>query len=96
MKSKVIEVILLALILFMSAGILTSLKNDGNEQITEVVSGFENEEIYDTSGYIESFPYNDGNENIISKVNGKIGDGISSGINKLINWFFDLLKKLVS
>ena len=38
MKSKVIEVILLALILFMSAGILTSLKNDGDEQITEVVS----------------------------------------------------------
>ena len=96
MKNKVIEVILLALILFMSAGILTSLKNDGNEQITEVVSDFENEEIYDTSGYIETFPYNEDNENIISKVNGKIGDGISSGINKLINWFFDLLKKLVS
>ena len=43
MKNKVIEVILLALILFMSAGILTSLKNDGNEQITEVVCEFEKE-----------------------------------------------------
>ena len=96
MKNKVVEVILLALILFMSAGILTSLKNDGNEQITEIVSDFENEEIYDTSGYIETFPYNEDNENIISKVNGKIGSGISNGINKLINWFFDLLKKLVS
>ena len=47
-------------------------------------------------GIIETFPYNEDNENIISKVNGKIGNGISNGINKLINWFFDLLKKLVS
>ena len=96
MKRKLVEVLLIALILFMSAGILTSIKNDNNNEITEVVSELENEEIYNTSGYISDYPYNQDNENIIGRINGKIGNGISKAINKMINGFFDLVKKLVS
>lgn len=96
MKKKVIEILLIGLILFMSAGILTSIKNDNNEQITEITSVLENEDNYDTSGYVSDYPYNQDNQNIIGKVNGKIGSGISNVINKMINGFFDLLKKLVS
>ena len=96
MKKKIVEVLLIALILFMSAGILTSIKNDNNNGITEVVSELENEDVYNTSGYISDYPYNQDNENIIGRINGKIGNGISKAINKMINGFFDLVKKLVS
>lgn len=80
----------------MLAGILTSIKNDDNNEISEVVSVLENEQTYDTSGYVSDYPYNQDNENIIGDVNGKIGNGISKGINKMIDLFFELVKKLVS
>lgn len=96
MKKKIVEILLIGLILFMSAGILTSIKNDSNEEITEVVSELENEDIYNTGGYVSSYPYYEDNDNVIGKINSKIGSGISKAINKMINGFFDLLKKLVS
>ena len=96
MKKRIIEILLIGLILFMSAGIFTSIKNDNNNEITEVVSELENEDIYETSGYISNYPYNQDNDNAIGEINGKIGNGISKAINKMINGFFDLVKKLVS
>ena len=35
-------------------------------------------------------------ENNVSKINGKVGEIISNGIDKVIDSFFEVLKKLVS
>ena len=80
----------------MAGGILTSIKNDNGNEISEVVSDFEQESVYDTSGYVSDFPYNEDNVNIIGKTNGKLAEGISNAINKAIDSFFKLVKKLVS
>jgi hypothetical protein len=80
----------------MTGGILTSIKDDGNNEISEVISDFEQESVYDTSGYVSDYPYNEDNVNIIGKTNGKVAEGISNAINKVIDSFFELVKKLVS
>ena len=56
----------------------------------------ENEEIYDTSGYVPQYPYNEDNVNIIGETNGKFAEGIGKAINKTIDFFFEMIKKLVS
>ena len=36
------------------------------------------------------------NVNEVAKINGKVGDIISNGINKMMDSFFELIKKFVS
>lgn len=96
MKTKVVEVIIIVLIVFMMGGILTSLKGNDSSDTTEIISEFEGEIEYDTSGYVSDYPFNEDNINIIGKTNGKISDGIATAINKTINWFFEMVKKVVS
>lgn len=96
MKAKVVEIIIIVLIVFMMGGILTSIKGKDSSETTEITSEFEGEIEYDTSGYVSDYPYNEDNVNIIGKANGKIGEGISKVINKTIDWFFEMVKKVVS
>ena len=80
----------------MLGGILASVKNDNEPQITEVVSDFVEDEIYEESGYNNSDPFDESNVNGFGRLNGQIGNIVSKGINKGIDLFFDLMKKLVS
>ena len=96
MKNKVSEIILIALIVFMIGGILVSVKGNDNLEITEIISDFENTSEFDTSGYITDNPFEEDNVNIIGRTNGKIGNGISKIVNKSIDFFFELIKKVVS
>lgn len=96
MKNKVSEIILIAVIVFMIGGILVSVKGNDNQEITEIISDFEQNSEFDTSGYITDNPFEEDNVNIIGRTNGKIGNGISKIVNKSIDFFFELIKKVVS
>ena len=96
MKNKISEIILVALIVFMVGGILVSVKVNDNQEITEIISDFEQTSEFDTSGFVTNNPFEEDNANIIGRTNGKIGDGISKIVNKSIDLFFELIKKVVS
>ena len=96
MKNKISEIILVALIVFMVGGILVSVKGNDNHEITEIISDFEQTSEFDTSGFVTNNPFEEDNANIIGRTNGKIGDGISKIVNKSIDLFFELIKKVVS
>lgn len=96
MKNKISEIILVALIVFMIGGILVSVKGNDNQEITEIISDFEQTSEFDTSGFVTNNPFEEDNANIIGRTNGKIGDGISKIVNKSIDLFFELIKKVVS
>ena len=96
MKTKIVEVIIIVLVVLMIGGILSSVKGNSNEDVTIITSEFENTDVYDGSGYISEDLFDEDNENIIGKVNGAIGEGISKGVNKAIDLFFEMMKKLVS
>ena len=51
---------------------------------------------YDTQGYVSTDPFEEDNVNEVAKINGKVGDIISNGINKMMDSFFELIKKFVS
>ena len=96
MKNKISEIIIIGLIVFMLGGILVSVKENGNQEITEIISDFEENSEYDTSGYVSEYPFDEDNANIIGRINGKIGNGVSNIVNKTIDLFFELIKKVVS
>ena len=80
----------------MLGGILASVKNDSNYEITEITSDFVEDEQYGESGYYSDAPFDENNVNGFGRLNGQIGNMVSKGINKGIDLFFDLMKKLVS
>lgn len=96
MKTKISEIILIVLIVFMVGGILVSVKGNDNQNVTEIISDFEQTSEFETSGYTSEDPFLDDNQNIIEKTNGKIGSAVSKTINKAIDLFFELIKKVVS
>ena len=96
MKNKISEIVLVGLIVFMLGGILVSVKGNDNQEITEIISDFEQNSEFDTNGYASDYPFNEDNTNIIGRINEKIGSGISHIVNKSIDLFFELIKKVVS
>ena len=96
MKSKGIQIALLCFIVFMLGGILASVKNDSNSEITEITSDFVEDEQYGESRYYSDAPFDENNVNGFGRLNGQIGNLVSKSINKGIDLFFDLMKKLVS
>ena len=96
MKSKAIQIALLCFIVFMLGGILASVKDEPSNEITEITSDFVENEEYDESGYYSDNPFDESNVNGFGRLNGQIGNIVSKGVNKGIDLFFDLMKKLVS
>ena len=80
----------------MLGGILASVKSGPSEEITEITTDFSEEVEYDGSGYASDDPFDESNVNGFGRLNGQIGNIVSKGINKGIDLFFDLMKKLVS
>lgn len=96
MKSKAIQIALLCFIVFMLGGILASVKDEPSNEIIEITSDFVENEEYDESGYYSDNPFDESNVNGFGRLNGQIGNIVSKGVNKGIDLFFDLMKKLVS
>lgn len=96
MKSKIAQIIILCFIVFMLGGILASIKNSPNNDVTAIISDFDNVSEYDTGGYAPIDPFNEENVNGFGKINGKIGKLVSEGINKGIDLLFEFVKKIVS
>jgi hypothetical protein len=81
----------------MLGGILGSVKNDSkDDQITEIISDFENQSDFNVSGYVPSEEFDEEYINGFGEFNGKLGDIITNGVNKGIDLFFEFVKKLVS
>ncbi len=96
MKAKITQIIILCFIVFMLGGILASVKGNSDDDVTAVISDFENVSEYDPSGYTTADPFGDENVNEFGKLNGKVGKVISEGINKGIDLLFEFVKKIVS
>lgn len=96
MKAKSIKIVILCFIVFMMGGILSSMKDESESKISTVISEFDKESEYDTSGYAPTNPNTEDNVNAIGRINCKIGEGVSNIVNKSINSVFQLLKKLIS
>ena len=96
MKSKILQIILIAFIIFMIGGIFNSISEIPSDDVGLVTSEFDNLSEFDTSGYTSEDPFNEEKVNNIAKFNGKIGNFISTSIKKIINFFFDIIKKFVS
>lgn len=96
MKNKTVKILLLGFIILMFGGLLMSVKNTPNNDITTIVSNFENEDSYDTSGYVSLDPFDEDNVNNFGKLNGQIGDLASKGVNKGLDLIFNFLKKIIS
>ena len=96
MKTKSFKIVILCFIVFMMGGILSSMKDDNESKTSTVISEFDEESEYNTDGYTPVDPNAEDNVNIISRINCKIGEGMSNIVNKSINSVFQLLKKLIS
>ena len=96
MKSKITQIILIAFIVFMLFGIINSLSEAPSEDVSIITSEFESLSEYNTEGYITYDPFNEENINSIARFNGKIGTFIATLIKKIINFFFELIKKAIS
>lgn len=96
MKQKILQVFLIAFIVFMIGGILSSVSSKPSEDVSVITSDFDNMSQYDTQGYVSTDPFDEDNVNEVAKINGKVGDIISNGINKMMDSFFELIKKFVS
>lgn len=96
MKSKIIQVVLIAFIMFMIFGILNGISDVESSDVGLITSEFEDLSEYTTEGYISKDPFGEDNVNNIARFNGKIGKAISNTIKKIINFFFDLIKKAIS
>lgn len=96
MKIKVAELLIIITIVFMLGGILSSVKSNSNEETTEIISDFFNSEEYDGMGNESIYFDDEDNINIIGKANEQIGNGLTKAVDGIINFFFDLIKKLVS
>ena len=79
----------------MLAGILMSVKEPSGD-VTEIVSDFGSEGVYDPGGYASTDPFDEDNANDFGRFNGKVGDFISKGINSGIEAMFDIIKKIIS
>ena len=80
----------------MLGGILSSVKGNGNNEITEIISDFDNLSDFDVSGYVPSEEFDEEYINGFGEFNSRVGNIVSNGINKGIDLFFELVKKLVS
>lgn len=97
MKSKVIQIILLCFIVMMLGGILSSIKgNNKNDEITTLISEFDEKSEYEVTGYIDNNQINEENENIICRFNSSIGEVVSKIVNGSIDFLFEIVKKIVS
>lgn len=96
MKTKIFQIILIAFIVFMIFGILNGISEVESSDVGLVTSEFEDISQYDTEGYTSIDPFEEDNVNKIARFNGKIGKVISNAIKKIINFFFDLIKKAIS
>lgn len=96
MKQKIIQIILIAFIVFMIGGVLSSIDSKQPNDVTIISEEFEQIEQYDTTGYTIVDPFKEEDANELSKFNEKVGKVISKGISKLIDTFFEFLKKIVS
>ena len=96
MKIKIAQFFLLSFIVLMLGGILMSIKDGPSSGISDVLSEFDQNDQYHDSGYHTADPFDEENVNFFGKMNAKIGSVASNGINKGINFVFDLVKKIVS
>lgn len=96
MKGKVVQFIIIGFIVLMLTGILMSVKDTSSGDTTNIVSGFEDQSGYYASGYTSTDPFNEDNVNDFGRVNGMIGNAVSTGVNKGIDLIFEFLKKIVS
>ena len=96
MKIKLIEALIIVFIVLMLGGILSSVKGNGNNEITEIISDFDNLSDFDVSGYVPSEEFDEEYINGFGEFNSRVGNIVSNGINKGIDLFFELVKKLVS
>lgn len=96
MKIKVLQFIIIITIVFMLGGILSSVKTYDNNDVSEVISDYFENSDYDGNGNSSIVIDESENINIIGKVNEKVGKGIIKATNDVINFFYKLVKKLVS
>lgn len=96
MKIKIFKGFLIIFTILMVSGILSSLKDNSHQDITNIVNEFEQVSEYNTNGYTSIEPFDEDNANIFGEINNKVGQGISNGISKGIDLLFEVLQKLVS
>lgn len=96
MKSKILQFILISLIVLMISGIIMSIKDIPSNDISEIISDFENQSDFNVNGYTSVDVFNENNINILGKINSGIGNFIARAINKIIDVFFELIKKFIS
>ena len=96
MKQKILQIFLIAFIVFMIGGILSSVSSKPSEDVSVITSDFDNISEYDTQGYASTDPFEEDDVNEVAKINGKVGNIVSEGINKVLNSFFELIKNFVS
>ena len=96
MKTKILQVLLIAFIVFMIGGIFNAISEMPSEDVGYINSEFDNLSDFTTDGYTSEDPFDEQKVNSISKFNGKFGDFISKSIRKVIDFFFDIIKKFVS
>lgn len=96
MKFKVIQFLLIAFVVLMISGIFLSLKDGPVNDYSEILSGFENQSEFGVNGYASTDIFNEDNTNALGEFNGKVGNAVSKGVSKSIDFFFELIKKLIS
>ena len=96
MKTKVVQIILIAFIIFMIGGVFNAISELPNEEVGVITSEFDDLSEFTTEGYTSEDPFNENKVNNMAKFNGKVGNFISISIRKIINFFFDIIKKFVS
>ena len=69
---------------------------ESSGDVTEIVSDFNSEGVYDPGGYAPNDPFDDDRTNDFGRFNGKVGDIISKGINSGIEGMFEIIKKIIS
>lgn len=73
-----------------------SIKDIPSNDISEIISDFENQSDFNVNGYTSVDVFNENNINILGKINSGIGNFIARAINKIIDVFFELIKKFIS
>ena len=96
MKKKILEFIIIGFIVLMIGGILTNIKGTSNDDITNMVSNFEQQDQYEASGYLSNYVDDEDNTNGFGKFNSQLGEFVADGINKFIDLIFDFMKKIIS
>ena len=96
MKVKVVQFLLIAFVVLMISGIFMSIKDGPVNDYSEIISNFENQSEFGVNGYVSTDIFNEDNTNALGEFNGKIGNAVSKGINKGVDFFFELIKKLIS